>query len=136
MKISLIAAIVVVIVPALTAAQSGAPPEEVLSLDAAVRLALDGSRPLQNAKLEVAKAEEDLSAARTHSTTTSVEAPASLPRTIGSFVAVDLSADGTEYTSWRRPIRTYFRRASDGWQLVGVERMPEATSTSSKRTAN
>jgi hypothetical protein len=72
----------------------------------------------------------------TRSTTSSVEAPASLPRTIGSYVAVDLSADGTEYPSWRRPVRTYFRRESDAWQLVGVERMPEGTSTSSKRNAN
>jgi hypothetical protein len=62
------------------------------------------------------------------STTTSIAARAGRPMTIGSYVAVDLSADGTEYPSWRRPIRTYFRRESDGWQLVGVERMPEGTS--------
>jgi hypothetical protein len=72
----------------------------------------------------------------TRSMTTSVEAPADLPRTMGSYVAVDLSADGTAYASWRRPIRTYFRRESDGWQLVGVERMPEGTSIPSERIAN
>ena len=72
----------------------------------------------------------------TRSTTTSIEAPAGLPRTMGCYVAVDLSADGKEYPSWRRPIRTYFRRESDGWPLVGVERIPEGTSTASKRVAN
>jgi hypothetical protein len=63
----------------------------------------------------------------TSSSTTTVNAPAGLPRDIGSYVAVDLSADGTEFGSWRRPVRTYFRRESDGWKLVGLERMPEGT---------
>jgi hypothetical protein len=72
----------------------------------------------------------------TSSTTTIVEAPAGLPTAIGTYVAVDLSADGTEHGSWRRPVRTYFRRQSDGWQLVGVERMPERTPARSHRVAN
>jgi hypothetical protein len=72
----------------------------------------------------------------TSSSTTIIEAPAGLPTAIGSYVAADLSADGTEYGSWRRPVRTYFRRERDGWQLVGVERLPERTPAASKEVAN
>ena len=72
----------------------------------------------------------------TRSTTTSVEAPAACPGRSAATSRWIMSADGTEYASWRRPIRTYFRRESDGWQLVGVERVPEGTSTPSKRVAN
>ena len=68
----------------------------------------------------------------TSSNTTIVEAPAGLPRTIGSYVAVDISADGTAYESWRRPVRTYFRREGAGWKLVGLERMPEGASSVSR----
>jgi ketosteroid isomerase-like protein len=44
---------------------------------------------------------------------------------MGSFVAIDIAADGTEYASWRRPVRAYFRRQPDGWKLVGLEREPD-----------
>ena len=44
---------------------------------------------------------------------------------MGSFVAVDIAADDKEYESWRRPIRAYFRRQTDGWKLVGLDRVPE-----------
>ena len=40
-------------------------------------------------------------------------------------IAVDLSADSAEHESWKRPIRTYFRRTGSGWKLIGLERMPE-----------
>jgi hypothetical protein len=59
------------------------------------------------------------------SPTTTIAAPDSLPRALGSYVAVDLSADGTEYDAWRRPVRSYFRREGDGWKLVGLERLPD-----------
>jgi hypothetical protein len=59
------------------------------------------------------------------SSTTRLDAPAELPDRIGSFVAIDIAADGTDYASWRRPLRAYFRRQQDGWKLVGLEREPE-----------
>jgi hypothetical protein len=60
----------------------------------------------------------------TQSQTTMMEAPAGLPTTPGSFVAVSLSIESAGHPSWQRPIRTYFRRGSDGWTLVGLERLP------------
>jgi hypothetical protein len=60
----------------------------------------------------------------TQSQTTMMEAPAGLPTTPGSFVAVNISIESAGHPSWQRPIRTYFRRGSDGWTLVGLERLP------------
>jgi hypothetical protein len=54
-----------------------------------------------------------------------VEGPRSLPDAIGSFVAVDISAPSDARPLWHRPARAYFRRAADGWRLVGLERLPE-----------
>jgi len=59
------------------------------------------------------------------SPTTSIEAPAALPNQMGSFVAIDIAADGTDYASWRRPVRAYFRRQPEGWTLVGLDREPD-----------
>jgi hypothetical protein len=59
------------------------------------------------------------------SVTTSVNVPAELPEAMGSYVAVDIAADGTDYESWRQPVRAYFRRNVDGWKLVGLDRQPE-----------
>ena len=61
--------------------------------------------------------------AETGSATTTMDVPTELPKRIGSFVAVDIAADGTDYESWRRPIRAYFRRHTDGWMLVGLDRL-------------
>jgi hypothetical protein len=63
--------------------------------------------------------------AETSSATTRIEAAPDLPTEMGSFVAVDIAADGTDYESWRRPIRAYFRRQADGWRLVGLDRLQE-----------
>jgi hypothetical protein len=59
------------------------------------------------------------------STTTSIDASGNLPTAPGSFVAVDISAEIDAYASWRRPVRTYFRRTGEQWTLVGLERLPE-----------
>ena len=59
----------------------------------------------------------------TDSATTTIAAPHDLPTNPGAIVAVNLSAD-SEYPAWKRPIRTYFRRAGDSWTLVGLERLP------------
>ena len=67
--------------------------------------------------------------AETSSGTTTMDVPLELPTQIGSFVAVDIAADGTDYEKWRRPIRAYFRRQTDGWKLVGLDRLPEEPAT-------
>jgi hypothetical protein len=61
----------------------------------------------------------------TTSETTTLQAPAGLPVTPGSFLAVDIAADSAAYPAWKEPVRTYFRRTGDGWKLVGLERLPE-----------
>ncbi len=50
----------------------------------------------------------------------------SLPGGRGQFVRADISATGGTFPSWSAPVRAYFRRTSDGWKLVGFERMPDA----------
>jgi hypothetical protein len=65
----------------------------------------------------------------TQSPTTTVEAPRGLPTAPGSFVTVDISIESEAHPTWRRPIRTTFRRAGEGWTLVGLERLPEYPST-------
>ena len=61
----------------------------------------------------------------TQSATTTIEAPSGLPTAAGSFIEVSISADNPAYPTWKQPIRTHFRRQSDGWKLVGLERLPE-----------
>jgi hypothetical protein len=72
------------------------------------------------------------------SPTTTIQAPASLPSAAGSYVLVEISADSKEHQAWRRPIRTYFRLDTDGWTLVGLERMPDGPSApdAQRRAAN
>ena len=60
----------------------------------------------------------------TQGQTTTLEPPAGLPTTTGSYIEVDISADLEAYPSWRQPIKTHFRRSAQGWTLVGLERMP------------
>jgi hypothetical protein len=66
--------------------------------------------------------------AETISPTTTFDAP-ELPTALDSFVAVDIWADSGEYSSWRRPIRAYFRRERSSWKLVGLDRLPDNAST-------
>jgi hypothetical protein len=60
----------------------------------------------------------------TRSATTRHNTPGSLPSAVGSFVEIDISAESAAHPSWRQPVKTYFRRLSDGWKLVGLERLP------------
>lgn len=59
----------------------------------------------------------------TSSASTTIEAPSGLPAATGSFIAVDISADSKDHESWRRPVRTHFRREANGWKLVGMQRI-------------
>jgi hypothetical protein len=60
----------------------------------------------------------------TSSATTSMSAPHPLPTANDVFIAIDISAEGAAYASWRQPVRTFFRRTGEGWKLVGLERLP------------
>jgi hypothetical protein len=64
----------------------------------------------------------------TQSATTTIEAPSGLPTAVGSFIEVSISADNPAYPTWRAPVHTHFRRQSDGWKHVGLERLPETLS--------
>ena len=61
----------------------------------------------------------------TTSTSTTITAPAGLPASANSYIAVHVSAESPEHAAWRKPVQTYFRRTAGGWQLVGLERQPE-----------
>jgi hypothetical protein len=61
----------------------------------------------------------------TTGTVARLDAPRELPTEVGTFVAIDISADSPAPPAWRKPVRTYFRRDGGGWKLVGLERMPE-----------
>ena len=61
----------------------------------------------------------------TRSTSTTEAGPRDLPSAPDSFLEVDLSAESAQFPSWQQPVRTFFRRTSAGWKLVGLERLPE-----------
>jgi hypothetical protein len=52
-----------------------------------------------------------------------MQAPMQLPSSQGAFIKVELSAASGTHPTWAQPVTSYFRRQSDGWQLVGFERM-------------
>ena len=58
----------------------------------------------------------------TESAATTVRAPA-----LGNpaFVKVEISATADAPAAWTQPVAVYFRRAADGWSLVGFERLPD-----------
>jgi hypothetical protein len=61
----------------------------------------------------------------TRGTATTMDAPPGMPRAVGSYVEVAISADSKEHPAWRQPVRAYFRREVSGWKLVGLERLPD-----------
>ena len=63
--------------------------------------------------------------ADTQSATPTLDAPSGLPASPDSYVEIELSADAAGHPSWKRPIRTWFRRNAGGWTLVGLERLPD-----------
>jgi hypothetical protein len=71
----------------------------------------------------------------TRATTTTLAAPSGLPATTGAFVAVDLSGDTNANPAWREPVRVYFRRATDIWSLVGIDREADRSTTAESRKA-
>jgi len=66
--------------------------------------------------------------AETRNTTTSMVPPAELSAIApGSFIEIDVTADSAAHASWQQPVRTFFRRTSGGWTLVGLERLPDGS---------
>ena len=62
----------------------------------------------------------------TRSATTTIAPPAGvMPAAVGSFIQVDIAAEGTPQASWTRPARAHFRRTADGWKLVGFVHLPD-----------
>ncbi len=53
-----------------------------------------------------------------------LQAPSGLAGAPGSFIRVELSAVSAAHPAWQ-PIVVHFRRGSDGWKLVGLERLPD-----------
>jgi len=60
----------------------------------------------------------------TKSSTTKIAPPLELPPANGSFVQIDIAAEGATHASWRAPVRTHFRRNGSEGTLVGLERLP------------
>jgi len=63
------------------------------------------------------------------SPTTTLDAAVSLPTKMGSLVAVDIAADGTDDASWRRLVRACFHRQPKRWDLVEPDRLPSGPTT-------
>jgi hypothetical protein len=40
------------------------------------------------------------------------------------FIAADISAVDPQHLAWQQPVRVFFRRSGENWNLVGVERLP------------
>jgi hypothetical protein len=53
-----------------------------------------------------------------------IQAPPGLPATEGAYVKVQVSALQPQHRSWTVPVDVYFRRQTDGWKLIGLERLP------------
>ena len=62
-----------------------------------------------------------------------IVAPGPLPTTPGAFVQVEVSATDAAHPAWASPVRLHFRRDQAAWTLVGLDRVP-AESRSSSRT--
>jgi hypothetical protein len=62
---------------------------------------------------------------------TNADAPNDLPAAAGTYIRVEISANGGP-ESWTEPAHAYFRREAAGWALVGFERVPGGNQPGSK----
>ena len=65
------------------------------------------------------------------STAERIQAPSDLPRGAGAHIKVSIAAVNPPSKSWATPVDAYFRGTANGWQLVGVERVPEGNAPDS-----
>jgi hypothetical protein len=68
---------------------------------------------------------ETIPIAETSAADTRAPAPPGLPAGAGQYLRVEISAVGGPNDQWGEPVHAYFRRAAEGWTLVGFERQPE-----------
>jgi hypothetical protein len=54
-----------------------------------------------------------------------LQAPSALPQGDGVYIKASISAVDAPHRSWATPVDVYFKRAAGGWQLVGVDRLPD-----------
>jgi hypothetical protein len=67
----------------------------------------------------------------TRASATNVNAPNDLPAAAGTYIRVEISANGG-LENWTKPAHAYFRRDAAGWALVGFERVPGGNPPGSK----
>lgn len=53
------------------------------------------------------------------------QAPGELIRGGGEYIMAAISAFHRDHASWAVPVRVWFRRTAGGWQVVGIERVPD-----------
>jgi hypothetical protein len=58
-------------------------------------------------------------------------APVALPTSAGEYVLARITCVD-DRTAWQRPVDVYFRRTTTAWELVGLERMPDAAERAGK----
>ena len=61
-----------------------------------------------------------------------LQAPPDLPGGAGSFVRLELSTVSAAHPAWAQPVVMHFRKGSDGWKLVGLERQPDGPPPAAK----
>jgi hypothetical protein len=54
-----------------------------------------------------------------------IAAPQALPSEPGAFVRIAVRAVEHQNPEWKKPVHIFFRRAADGWTLVGLDRLPK-----------
>jgi len=66
-------------------------------------------------------------------TTTLAIAPASVTGSGAEFIQAEVEAVHDSYPAWKRPVRVTFRRRSDGWRTVGLDRLPDSKARPTNR---
>jgi hypothetical protein len=69
--------------------------------------------------------------ATTNATVTRAPTPGDLPTAPGSYIRVELSAEGGPQ-SWAAPAHAYFVREASSWKLIGFERVPTGNAPRTK----
>jgi hypothetical protein len=54
-----------------------------------------------------------------------IQAPAGLPAATGEYIKVEVVVVGSPNSAWRVPVQVFFRRAAQGWKLLGLQRLPD-----------
>jgi hypothetical protein len=78
------------------------------------------------------RSENSLDTVVRNETGTCVPLPGDL-RSGTEFIAADISAVDPQHLAWQQPVRVFFRRSGENWNLVGVERLPSRSQGSLSR---